>query len=69
MINLTLTSVVFESWCNCPDWHHFNNLTLTSVVFEYAIDRCYTKDISNLTLTSVVFEFVHTSVVSRVCKI
>ena len=34
MVNLTLTSVVFEWWRNKRQLGNIKNLTLTSVVFE-----------------------------------
>ena len=56
MLNLTLTSVVFEL---AKFWNgKFNeyNLTLTSVVFELIKRFSLSRLFINLTLTSVVFE-------------
>ena len=57
-MDLTLTSVVFES---CPPPYQSLNtrhLTLTSVVFEFNLNFSFKSGNTNLTLTSVVFELV-----------
>ena len=56
MINLTLTSVVFESFLDQKIIYAFNHLTLTSVVFESLLSMMVLLPLQDLTLTSVVFE-------------
>ena len=56
-LNLTLTSVVFESEVNIDNKKYMLDLTLTSVVFEFMHTLLLSAFLSDLTLTSVVFEF------------
>ena len=61
-LNLTLTSVVFESESSIMDFQKCIHLTLTSVVFEYFKAPISLPKPFYLTLTSVVFECVFFSI-------
>ena len=56
VLDLTLTSVVFECRGREIGGAFGYNLTLTSVVFEYGNNPRFSQVMQNLTLTSVVFE-------------
>ena len=58
--NLTLTSVVFESYTSLFIDNTSTDLTLTSVVFELKSTKISIIHLSYLTLTSVVFELQKT---------
>ena len=57
LLNLTLTSVVFEFISAFITYVIIIDLTLTSVVFEYSVEEMKASNKVNLTLTSVVFEY------------